>query len=135
MTTDILGAITDKGTIQLNGGDGNNGILDLTGAMTLSGGGVVAMTTAAGGGDAFIEGNSETLTNDDVIEGTGQIGNGSLAVTNSGTIDANSSAGALTLDGSGGVTNPDRRIRGDEQRHSAGQRHHREQRRPQHHGQ
>ena len=105
VTTDILGAITDKGTIQLNGGDGNNGILDLTGAMTLSGGGVVAMTTAAGGGAAFIEGNSETLTNDDVIEGTGTIGNGSLAVTNSGTIDANSSAGALTLDGSGGVTN------------------------------
>ena len=115
VTTDILGAITDKGTIQLNGGDGNNGILDLTGATTLSGGGVVTMTTASGGGAAFIEGNSETLTNSDVIEGTGTIGNGSLALTSSGTIDANVSAGTLTLNGSG-ATHEHRRIRSDGRR-------------------
>ena len=49
----------------------------------------------------------ETLTNSDVIEGTGEIGNGSLAVINGGTIDADSSAGTgtLILNGSGGITN------------------------------
>jgi hypothetical protein len=73
----------------------------------LNGGGTVVLTTATGGGNAFIEGNGETLTNSDVIEGTGVIGNGSLTLTSSGTIDADSSAGTgtLTVNGSGAVTN------------------------------
>ena len=40
-----------------------------------------------------------------MIEGTGEIGNGSLTLINGGTIDANSSAGTLILNGSGGITN------------------------------
>jgi hypothetical protein len=106
-TTDILGTITDKGTISVSGGDDNNGYLVLTGKATLNGGGTVVLTTATGGGNAFLEGNGETLTNSDVIEGTGVIGNGSLTLTSSGTIDANSSAGTgtLTVNGSGAVTN------------------------------
>ena len=105
-TTDILGAITDKGTIQLNGGGGTNGFLNLTGATTLSGGGVVDLTTASGGDSAIIEGAGETLTNSgDVIEGTGTVGAGSLALSNGGTIDANISSGTLTLNGTGGITN------------------------------
>jgi hypothetical protein len=70
--------------------------------------GVVKMTSATGGGAAFFEGGGETLTNaGDVIEGTGTLGNGSLAVINGGTIDATSSAGteALILNASGGITN------------------------------
>ncbi len=47
-----------------------------------------------------------TLTNaTDVIEGTGTIGAGSLALSNSGTIDANISAGTLLLNGTGEITN------------------------------
>jgi fibronectin-binding autotransporter adhesin len=104
--TDILGAIVDKGRIQVNGGSGTNGELNLTGAATLSGGGVVSMTTASGSGSAIVDGNGETLTNGDVIEGTGTIGtNGHLAVTSSGTIDANISAGTLTLSGTDATTN------------------------------
>ena len=105
--TDILGAIVDKGAIQVNGGGGTNGELELTGAATLSGGGVVGMTTATGGGNAIVDGNGQTLTNaGDVIEGTGTIGtNGHLTVINGGTIDANISAGTLTLNGTGGITN------------------------------
>jgi hypothetical protein len=82
--------------------------LALTGATTLSGGGVVDLTTASGGDSAIIEGTGETLTNSgDVIEGTGTIGNGSLALSNGGTIDANSSLGTKTLilNGTGGITN------------------------------
>jgi hypothetical protein len=104
-TTDILGTITDKGTISVSGGNDANGALNLTGATTLNGGGTVSLSTASGGGSAFIEGNGETLTNSDTIQGNGVIGNGSLALTSSGTIDANVSGGTLTLNGSGGLTN------------------------------
>ena len=109
-TTDISGTIAGKGTIQVNGGGGTNGFLNLTGATTLSGGGVVSLTTATGGDSAIVEGSRETLTNaSDVIEGTGTIGNGSLALINGGTIDANSSSGTetLILNGTGGITNAD----------------------------
>jgi hypothetical protein len=104
-TTYILGTIIDKGTIQLNGGDGDNGIVYLNGATTLSGGGTLSLTSASGGGGAYVEDDGETLTNADTIEGIGIIGNGSLALTSSGTINANSSAGTLTLNGTGGITN------------------------------
>jgi hypothetical protein len=107
-TTDILGTITDKGTIQVNGGGGTNGFLKLTGATTLNGGGVVNLTTASGGDGAIVEGSALTLTNSgDVLQGTGTIGNGSLALSNGGTIDANVSDGTLTLNGTGGITNTD----------------------------
>jgi hypothetical protein len=102
-----LGAITDKGTIQVNGGGGTNGQLYLNAATTLSGGGVLSLTTAIGGGNALVYGG-ETLTNaGDVIEGTGEIGDGPVTIINSGTIDADSSTGigTLTLNGSGGTTN------------------------------
>jgi hypothetical protein len=82
-TTDISGTISDRGTIQVNGGGGTDGFLKLTAATTLSGGGVVDLTTASGGHSAIIEGAGETLTNSgDVIQGTGTIGSGSLALSN-----------------------------------------------------
>ena len=91
----------------MNSGGGTNGELELTGAATLSGGGVVGMTTATGGGNAIVDGNGQTLTNaGDVIEGTGTIGtNGHLTVINDGMIDANISAGTLTLSGTDALTN------------------------------
>ena len=107
-TTDINGTITNQGTIQLNGGGGNNGVLNLAGNVTLNGGGTVAMTDTSGAGNAFFEGNGQTLTNvDNTIEGTGIIGNGNLAVINGGTIEASPAGGTstLTLNGSGGLTN------------------------------
>ncbi len=105
-TTDISGTIGGRGTLQVNGGGGTSGLLELTGATTLSGGGTVSLTTTKGGGSATIEGAGLTLTNaSDVIEGTGTIGAGSLALSNGGTIDANISGGTLTLNGTGGITN------------------------------
>ncbi|HTV31933.1 MAG TPA: hypothetical protein VME69_02365, partial [Methylocella sp.] len=107
-TTHLSGtAITNNGTIHLNGGGGANGLLVLDNSLTLKGTGALVMSTATGGGDAILQGNGETLTNASTIEGTGLIGNGSLALINEGTIDANSTAGVggLTLNGSGGITN------------------------------
>ncbi|RBP17550.1 hypothetical protein DFR50_10241 [Roseiarcus fermentans] len=103
-TTNISGAIVDEGAIQVNGGR-TGGRLNLAGATTLSGGGVVNMTSATGGGGAVLEGNGETLINNDVIQGTGTIGDGNLALTNTGTVDADVSAGALTLNGAGAIAN------------------------------
>ena len=64
-------------------------------------------TIATNNGEAYIEGNGQTLTNsNNAILGTGVIGNGSLVLINAGVIDATPEGGtdALTLNG-GGVTN------------------------------
>jgi len=103
--------ISNKGAIQLNGGNGGNGYLVLNGNTTLSGGGTLTLSTIlSNGGNAFIEenGSNLTLTNTgNTIQGNGIIGNGGLAVVNgtAGKIDANVTGDALTLNGSGGVTN------------------------------
>jgi hypothetical protein len=47
---------------------------------------------------------TDTLTNQETIQGAGNIGNGQMTLVNSGTINANQSAG-LTIQVSGGVTN------------------------------
>ena len=59
------------------------------------------------GGNAYISGNSETLTNtNNTIQGTGIIGNGSLALINKGVIDATPEGGTstLTVNSLGGFT-------------------------------
>jgi hypothetical protein len=65
-------------------------------------------TNSTSGGSAFIEQGviGLTLTNvNNTIQGNGIIGNGGLALSNAGTIDANVSGQTLLLDGSGGITN------------------------------
>ena len=108
-TTTLLGTINNLGTIQQIGGNGQNASLSIGNAVTLIGGGTVLLDTIANsGGNAFIVGNGNTLTNtNNTILGTGVIGNGSLALINGGVIDATPEDGtsALTLNGSGGVTN------------------------------
>ncbi|MGG6499141.1 UNVERIFIED_CONTAM: hypothetical protein NY603_40070, partial [Bacteroidetes bacterium 56_B9] len=77
----------------------------LTGGLTLNGTGTVSLITSSGGGNAFFEGNGQTLTNaGNTIQGTGIIGNGSLAVINGATIDATPAGGTstLTLNNAGG---------------------------------
>ncbi len=107
--TYLLGAIKNQGTIQLNGGGGSN--IQLLGDSTsvmLTGGGIINMTVAGGGGNAFIDQavGGVTLTNvNNTIQGAGNIGNGGLTLVNQATINANSSGQTLLLNGSGGVTN------------------------------
>jgi hypothetical protein len=110
-STNLVGSIVNQGTIQLNGGGGPEGFLNIAGAVTLSGGGTVALSTASGGGLAVIQGSAlpiQTLTNvDNTISGTGNIGNGSLAVPSGGRIEATPAGGTsvLTLNGTGGLAN------------------------------
>ena len=112
-TTTLLGTITNKNKLQLNGGNGANGFINLGSVSeTLQGGGTLALSTiAANGGSAFIQQSVSNVifTNvDNTIQGEGVIGNGGLALVNGplGIIDANSTAGplvtTLTLNGSGG---------------------------------
>jgi hypothetical protein len=101
--------IANGGSIQVNGGAGNNAILDIAGNVTLSGAGTLTLSSATGGGDAYIQQASGglTLTNSSTIQGAGIIGNNGLTLVNSGTIDANTKTGVagITLNGGGGITN------------------------------
>ena len=105
-TTQLNGAIVNDGTFAINGASGN-AIVNLGSAVTLSGGGMVTMSSGASG-NAFLRGNGLTLTNtNDTIQGAGLIGDsGALAIDNKGTIDASSSGQSLNLgQGGGGLTN------------------------------
>ena len=51
--TDILGTITDDGTLQVNGGGGANGFLNLTGNVTLNGSGAVTLIPPAAAAAPF----------------------------------------------------------------------------------
>src|SRR5271165_3121849 len=70
--------------------------------VTLSGGSIVMSNNA----ENYIFGGTttNTLTNEETISGAGHIGKGELILVNSGTINANQSAG-LTIFTPGGITN------------------------------
>ena len=112
--TYLAGTINNKGTLSLTGGNGSNTVLQFYGGaanatnLTLQGGGTVTLGYSGGNGAAIIQQNTGglTLTNvDNLIQGTGTIGNGGLTFINQSTVNANSNGNALTLNGSGGVTN------------------------------
>jgi hypothetical protein len=101
-------SISNAGAITVSGG-GFNAILDIVGNASLSGGGAVTLNTAAGGGEAVIQGigAGPTLTNaDNTIQGAGIIGFGGLAFDNKATVDANAAGQALNLLGTVTNTSP-----------------------------
>ncbi|MBS0558591.1 MAG: hypothetical protein JSR21_00905 [Proteobacteria bacterium] len=105
--TTLLGPIANAGTIGVAGGSGTNSSLTIGNSVTLSGNGTVILTANTGGGTAFVQGSGQTLTNaGNTIEGTGVIGNGSLALVNEAVVEATPEGGTtgLTLNG-GGVLN------------------------------
>jgi hypothetical protein len=99
--------IINDGQIALNGGNGSNTSLILDNNVTLSERGTLTLSVAGGGGNTFIEQSASAarLTNKGTIQGAGTIGNGGLALTNLGTVNANSSGQTLLLNGSGGIIN------------------------------
>jgi hypothetical protein len=102
--------IINDGLIQMNGGNGQNEVVDILTSVTLTGGGTITLATIpTNGGDAFLEGNGKTLTNtNNTIQGTGVIGNGNLLLTNNSVIDATPEGGSSTLSLNGGnITNSD----------------------------
>jgi hypothetical protein len=106
----LRGTFINNGNIGVYGGDGYNTYVQVDSNVTLQGGGTVTLSTAAGGGGAFIQPTHGGLTLENVsntIQGAGIIGVYSLSVTNDagGTILANAPGQSLVLDGSGTVTN------------------------------
>ncbi len=99
---DAFGNITNTGTLNLNS-SGNFTELVLEGNVTLSGSGTVTLTNNANN-YIFGAATADTLTNQETIQGAGHIGNGVMTLVNSGTINANQSAG-MTIQANGGATN------------------------------
>src|SRR5207237_2245805 len=85
---------------------GNITNLIMSGNVTLTGTGVVTMGNNS---QNFIYGSAAAniLTNQETIQGSGNIGDAQMALVNSGTIDANSGAGSnpLIIQVSNGTTN------------------------------
>ncbi len=105
---ETTGTISNTGTITIDGVSNHSVLnIDSTAAVTLTGGGTVALSSSLtnGNGVAFIAGFQGTLTNvNNTIEGDGNLGNGQLTLINEGTINANVSMGGLTLS-TAGTTN------------------------------
>ncbi len=92
---DLVGTITDHGTIELAASGHFTG-LEISGNVSLTGGGAVTMTSDF---YSFItsDGSAAQLSNFDTISGAGTIGDSHLTLVNSGTIDATGSH-ALIID-------------------------------------
>ena len=95
--------ITNNGTLSMQGADTQT-FLKINGSVTLTGTGSLTLSIAS---NNIIEGtaSSNTLTNQETIQGAGNIGNGMLTLVNSGTIDALPGNPQLIIQTSGGTTN------------------------------
>src|SRR6202048_2524150 len=95
--------ISNAGTISLNSAGNFTELVIGAPNVTLSGGGTLTMSNNV---NNYILGSltTDTLTNQETIQGAGHIGNGQMTLVNSGIINANQSAG-LTIQADGGATN------------------------------
>jgi fibronectin-binding autotransporter adhesin len=84
-TLTLEGTITNKGTINVES-TSYGSTLYIDGNVTLTAPGKVILGIT---GPNYIDGNGGTLTNQGTIEGRGNIGNGDIALVNSGSILAN----------------------------------------------
>ncbi len=107
--TNITGQLTlgvaSGSTLGVNSGTGTNyGYLRLVGNTTLSGPGTMIL----GGGLLGTDGNGYTLTNNSIIQGYGVLGSNIgvdyqvMSLSNTATINANSTGNTLAIQGTGG---------------------------------
>jgi hypothetical protein len=104
-TLNLVGTITNNGTLSMQGANSQT-FLKMNGNVTLTGTGSVTMRNNTPNIiEATTSGN--TLTNQETIQGSGNIGNGVLTLVNKGTIDANNGVASnpLTIQTNGGTTN------------------------------
>ncbi len=107
-TTILVGTINNTGTLLLNVTDGNNVVLQINNAVTLTGGGTVTLSKGSSGTPILNNTNAGALTNvNNLIQGAGQIGNNGLILTNQvgGVINANDPNGNALLINASNVTN------------------------------
>jgi hypothetical protein len=100
----MSGNITNNGSITLNSGGNFTNLIIGASNVVLSGTGTL---TLGNNPNNLIFGSvaANKLTNQSTIQGAGNIGNGQMALSNSGTINANQTANALNIQTSNGVTN------------------------------
>ncbi|MGB9336226.1 MAG: Ig-like domain repeat protein [Candidatus Acidiferrales bacterium] len=107
-TTVLVGTINNTGTLLLNVTDGNNVVLQINNAVTLTGGGTVTLSKGSSGTPILNNTNAGALTNvNNLIQGAGQIGNNGLIFTNqaAGVINANDPNSNALLINAVNVTN------------------------------
>jgi hypothetical protein len=101
----IRGTINNTGSINLQSGGDDTRLRVGTGGATLSGGGTVTLgNNNSNRIDAAVAGVTLTNTND-IIQGGGQLGFGSLGLSNSGTINATVSTPLEINTGGSTITN------------------------------
>ena len=101
--TSLTGTIVNKGNIALSSTGSTTELQINNQTTTLTGGGTVTLSNNANNFVLDASGyNSGVLVNlDNTIQGTGHLGNGQLALNNSGVVNANNSGGSLILQGNG----------------------------------
>jgi hypothetical protein len=99
----IKGSIVNNGTLSVLSSNNATSLLINATSATLSGTGTVNLSNNA---NNYIYGaaGTDVFTNDQTIQGSGQLGDNQLTFVNNGTINANQS-NALVIDASGGTTN------------------------------
>jgi hypothetical protein len=96
--------ISNAGSISLNSAGNFTELIIGSSNVTLSGAGTLTLGNNA---NNYIFGSAaaDKLTNQSTIQGAGMIGNSQMALSNSGTINANQTANSLNIQTSNGVTN------------------------------
>jgi fibronectin-binding autotransporter adhesin len=100
-------SISNNGTITLNSSGSTTELMlgSTAGGLTITLSGSGKLTMSNNVNNIITCGTeSDTLVNEETISGAGQIGAGQMTLVNSGTINANASAG-MTIEAFGGVTN------------------------------
>jgi YVTN family beta-propeller protein/adhesin HecA-like repeat protein len=95
----LQGTINNTGNFQVNAG-ANSSFLTMTAGVTLTGGGMVTLSSTAGQGTAALAtaNGAQVLTNvNNTLQGTGVIGYNGLQLANQGTVNANVLGGTLTM--------------------------------------
>ena len=102
-TTTLSGNVANAGAITMNSSPYRTNLIIGAPSVTLSGTGMLTMSNSA---NNLIYGAvaADTLINQQLIQGAGNIGYDQMTLVNAGTIDANQT-NALTIQANGGTTN------------------------------
>jgi fibronectin-binding autotransporter adhesin len=103
--TTLVGTIFNAGNIQMNSA-GSATELQISGAVALTGGATYALTMSNASSNIIAgSGPGATLTNMVLIQGSGNIGNGSMGFVNDATVIANQSTPLIIQPSSSGFNN------------------------------
>src|ERR1700685_3673437 len=96
-------SISNAGKMTMSSTGSTTELIIGSSAVTLSGGGSLTLSNNTAN-YIFGSATADRLINQETIQGAGQIGDNEMTLVNSGTINANASAG-LTIDANGGASN------------------------------